>query len=128
MDSSVMEPTVTVTDGTANEALPQPAAPPALTRKQLGQLRRHYLTVTHGTVKACGHKAKFSATKQPNNNCVDCWKAFFYTVADLEALHKTLIEKGVKELEKTYGTKFVRNFHGFLAVALQQSATQEQNG
>lgn len=94
--------------------------PPQFTKKQLGQLRRQYVTITHGTVRACGHAAKFTATKQPNSNCVDCWKAFFMSVVDLDNVHKMLTEQGVKVLEKKYGIKFVRNFHGFLATALNQ--------
>lgn len=98
---------------------------PKLTKKQIGQLRRQYVTVVHGTVKACGHKAKFSNTKQPTNNCVDCWKAFFITVVDLDTVHKVLTEQGVKAFEAKYGTKFMRNFHGFLATSLNPGATNE---
>jgi hypothetical protein len=46
-----------------------PAAPPEkLTRKQIGQLRRQYLTITHGRVKACDHLARFSKDHDPKNN------------------------------------------------------------
>jgi hypothetical protein len=107
---------------------PVPATKPAqMTRKQIGQLRRQYFTVTHGTVKACGHKAKFSATKQPANNCVDCWTAFFATNVDLLGVHKLLTDKGVRGLEKQYGTKFMRNFHGFLALYLKEQRDAETN-
>ena len=99
--------------------------PVQLTRKQLGQLRRQYLTTVHGTVRSCKHKAKFSATQIPRNNCVTCWKAFFVTAVDLEAVHKLLTEKGVKALENKYGTKFMRNFHGFLATALNPGTIVE---
>ena len=109
------------------EVTSQPADPAKLTRKQIGQLRRQYVTVVHGTVRACGHKAKFSATKQPTNNCVDCWKAFFVTAVDLEAVHKLLTEQGVKALEKKYGTKFMRNFHGFLATSLNPGTIEESD-
>jgi hypothetical protein len=104
---------------TVSEAAPKP---PQLTRKQIGQLRRQYITIVHGYVRACGHKAKFNATKQPKNNCVECWKAFFMTVVDLEAVHKLLTEQGVKALEAKYGTKFMRNFHGFLSTMLNPGA------
>ena len=109
------------------EVTSQLADPAKLTRKQIGQLRRQYVTVVHGTVRACGHKAKFSATKQPTNNCVDCWKAFFVTAVDLEAVHKLLTEQGVKALEKKYGTKFMRNFHGFLATSLNPGTIEESD-
>lgn len=74
----------------------------------------------HGTVRACGHKAKFTTTKAPTNNCVDCWRAFFASIADLEAIHKDLTENGVKKFTAKYGDKFVRNFHGFLATTLNR--------
>jgi len=90
------------------------------TKKQIGQMRRAYVTVVHGTVRACGHKAKFNATKQPSNNCVDCWVAFFSTTADLEALHKMLTEEGVDKFTAKYGSKFVNHFHGYLAMYLMK--------
>jgi hypothetical protein len=64
-----LEETVTVAEVTTPPALKE------YTRKELGQLRRRYVTVIHGTVKACGHKAAFNKTKQPTSNCVECWKA-----------------------------------------------------
>jgi hypothetical protein len=101
---------------------------PKLTSKQIGQLRAQYFTVQYGTVRACGHKAKFSAAKQPSNNCVDCWTAFFAGNVDLMGVHKYLSEHGVKGLEKRYGTRFVRMFHGFLGLYLgqQQEVKQEE--
>ena len=106
---------------------PTPQKPPELTKKQIGQLRRQYVTIVHGTVRVCGHSAKFSVTKQPNNNCVSCWEAFFMTAVDLDAVHKLLVEQGVKALEKKYGTKFTRNFHGFLATALNKPKGLDRN-
>ena len=105
---------------------PSPVPAPQLpTRKQLGQLRRRYLTIVHGVVRACGHKAKFSSTKQPTNNCVDCWVAFFSTSVDLLSVHKLLADKGVRGLEAEYGTKFMRAFHGFLALYLKEQREAE---
>jgi hypothetical protein len=93
-----------------------PAAPPEkLTRKQLGQLRRQYLTITHGTVKACEHKARFSKDHDPKNNCVHCWEAYFMTSVDLDLVHAVLTQKGARALTAMKGTKFVRMFHGFLS-------------
>src|SRR5271166_6250957 len=95
---------------------PLPDAPPQeLTRKQLGQLRRQRLTVTHGVVKSCGHKAKFAKDKDPGNNCVKCWEAYMATSVDLEFIHTVLTTKGVKALIAMKGKKFVRMFHGFLS-------------
>ena len=102
-----------------------------LTRKQLGQMRRRYVTINHGRVKACGHKAKFSKDKQPNSNCMECWKAYFMTSVDLEGVHVILTQKGAKELIKQRGTKFTKMFHGFLSAKLlpalnAEAAKQEQ--
>ena len=103
-----------------------PAAPPEkLTRKQIGQLRRQYLTITHGTVKACGHKATFSKDHDPKNNCIDCWSAYLETSVDLEFVHTILTTKGVAELTKIKGKKFVRMFHGFLSSQLLPALAAE---
>ena len=105
-----------------------PAAPPEkLTRKQLGQLRRQYLTITHGRVKACDHLARFSKDHDPKNNCVDCWSAFFATSVDLEFVHTVLTTKGVKALVAMKGTKFVRMFHGFISSQLLPALAAETN-
>jgi len=110
----------------ADVAAPAPA-PEKLTRKQLGQLRRQYLTITHGIVKACGHKAKFAKDKDPNNNCVHCWTAYFMTSVDLDFVHAVLTQKGVKALVAMKGTKFVRMFHGFLSSQLLPALAAEIN-
>ena len=115
-----MEPETLSQSNSTEHIHPEAIAPdvPKLTRKQIGQLRRQYVTVVHGVVRACGHKAKFSATKQPTNNCVDCWLAFFMSAVDLEVVHKFLTEQGVKAFVARYGDKFVKNFHGFLSTQL----------
>ena len=93
-----------------------PAAPPEkLTRKQLGQLRRQYMTVTHGTVRACGHLARFSKDHDPKNNCISCWGAYFSTSVDLdllsevlrEALGRTFLEYGLGP-EGTYSKLYFK--------------------
>jgi hypothetical protein len=98
-----------------------------LTRKQLGQLRRQYVTINHGRVKACNHLAKFSATQPPKGNCVDCWKAWFMTQCDLDSLHVILTQQGAKELIKQRGVKFVKALHGFLASCLLPTLINEVN-
>ena|SRR5271166_1834676 len=113
-------------DKAVAESIGAQTAPQQLTRKQLGQMRRAYMTTVHGTVRACEHKAKFGPSKQPNNNCVDCWTAFFAAYVDLMAVHKLLTDKGVKGLEKTYGTKFMRAFHGFLGMYLKSQKAENQ--
>jgi hypothetical protein len=103
-----------------------PAAPPEkLTAKQIGQLRRQYMTITHGTVRACGHKAKFAKDKDPGNNCVSCWAAYFATSVDLEFIHTVLTTKGVKALIAMKGTKFTKMFHGWLASCMLPALAKE---
>lgn len=114
LDSKGPLPEAPATDEMLDEAAP-PAEPEKLTKKQIGQLRRQYVTTVHGTVKACNHKAKFSKDKQPGNNCVHCWQAFFMTSVDLDFIHAVLTQKGGKALVALKGTKFVRMFHGFLS-------------
>jgi hypothetical protein len=94
--------------------------PQVWTRKMIGQWRRANVTVIHGTVRACEHKASFSATQMPKTNCVDCWVAYFSMCVDLLSVHKLMADKGVKGLEKAYGTKFVKNFRGYLAMYLRE--------
>lgn len=103
-----------------------PAAPPEkLTRKQLGQLRRQYMTINHGTVRACGHLARFSKDHDPKNNCIDCWQAYFVTSVDLDLIHTVLTQRGVKALIAMKGTRFTKMFHGFLSSALLPALAAE---
>ncbi len=103
-----------------------PAAPPEkLTAKQLGQLRRQYVTVTHGRVRACGHLARFSKDHDPKNNCISCWGAYFSTSVDLDLIHAVLTTKGVKALVAMKGTRFTKMFHGFLASQLLPALAAE---
>ena len=113
-----------MTEQLAEEPLfANPAPPPEVpqreyTEREIGQMRRVRLTIVHGTVTACGHKATFSKTKAPKNNCVQCWEAYFMTSVDLDFIHTVLSTKGAKELEKIHGTKYVRMLHGFLSSKL----------
>jgi hypothetical protein len=102
---------------------PPPEPPAKLTEKQIGQLRRQFLTHVNGTVTACGHKDNFSKTekrkgKPPNNNCISCWEAYFMTSVDLDFIHAVLTQKGANALMAIHGKKFVRMFHGFLSTKL----------
>jgi hypothetical protein len=113
----------------AAESVDAQPVPQVWTRKMIGQWRRANVTVTHGTVRACEHKASFSATQMPKTNCVDCWVAYFSTCVDLLSIHKLMADKGVKGLERAYGTKFVKNFRGYLAMYLKEQKeepTQEE--
>lgn len=98
-------------------------APKAISRRELGKLRRIHLTVHHSTVTACGHR--FNNAKQPNNNCPDCWSAFFKLVANFEDLHGTLTKEGTKGLTAKFGSKFVKQFGKYLQTELP--STQGEN-
>lgn len=109
------------------EPAPPTPAPEKLTRKQIGQLRRQYLTIVHGTVKQCGHKATFRKDHDPSNNCVHCWTAYFATSVDLDLIHAVLTQKGVKALIAMKGKKFTKMFHGFLSSQLLPALAAEIN-
>ena len=96
-----------------------------LTKKQIGQLRRQHITVVHGKVRACNHKAKFTTTQSPGTNCVSCWAAFFATCVDLDLVHAVLTTKGVKALVAMKGTRFTKMFHGFLSSQLLPALAAE---
>lgn len=104
---------------------PSPEPEPKLTHKQWGQLRRMHVTIVHGVVRACGHRARFSKDHDPRNNCADCWSAFFATAVDLEFVHAVLTTKGVKELVKLKGKKFAKMLHGFLATQILPALNAE---
>ena len=114
------------------EPTPPAPAPEKLTRKQLGQLRRQYITIVNGTVKACGHKDNFSKNerregKPPNNNCVDAGKLISSPVSILDFVHAVLTTKGAPALIAMKGTKFTRMFHGFLSSKMLPMLAAEVN-
>jgi hypothetical protein len=113
-----------LTNSTEEPEMPA-AAPEKLTRKQLGQLRRQYVTITHGRVKACDHLARFSKDHDPKNNCPSCWAAYLATSVDLDFVHAVLTTKGVKALVAIKGTRFTKMFHGFLASQLLPALAAE---
>jgi hypothetical protein len=105
------------------EPAPPEQAPEKITRKQIGQLRRQYITVVNGVVKACGHKDNFTRNERregkiPSNNCVYCWEAYFLTSVDLDLVHTVLSTRGVPALVAMKGKKFTKMFHGFLSSKL----------
>ena len=131
-----MEQSPSSTEALDSMDLTQPAPPtepPAkLTPKQIGQLRRQFLTHVNGTVTACGHKDNFSKTdkrkgKVPSNNCINCWEAYFMTSVDLDFIHTVLTQKGANALMAIHGKKFVRMFHGFLSQKMLPMLAAEIN-
>ena len=96
---------------------------PEYTRKQIGEMRRRFITVVHDTVSSCGHK--FRKDAQPKNNCFDCWYAYFKLGVNMADIHQQLsIPKfGVMVVTREYGAKFVKMFRRFLAVELENLHT-----
>lgn len=104
----------------AKDLAVEPEKPKTLTRKELGQLRRRYITVVHGTVRACGHK--FNPKSQPRTNCESCWEAYFFTAVDTAAIHDDLQKGGKEKLIAVYGKVFTKQFGIFLMNQLMKEA------
>jgi hypothetical protein len=104
-----------------------PEPPKPLTKKQIGQLRRRYITVVHGTVRACGHR--FDPKRAPRmSNCEDCWVTYFVTAVDTAAVHDDLMKGGKKRLVSVYGKTFTDQFGKFLQnQMLQQEETTDDS-
>lgn len=86
---------------------------PKLSRKEIGELRRRYMTVEHSAVNKCGHK--LDTNHQPKDNCPDCWEAYFKVGLDLAEVQKVFgMEDGAYQLERKFGKKFVKRFKQFL--------------
>lgn len=110
-----------VLESATKEETPKPKQ---LSRKEIGQLRRAYITVVNPTVIKCGHK--LHKDKAPNNNCIYCWEAFFHTIANLEELIAALRGLGLKKFTAKYGTKFAKNFRGFVGRELMRARAEQQ--
>lgn len=94
-----------------------PIPEPEYTPRQIGQMRRRYITVTLGHVVACGHP--FWTDRQPARNCADCWNAWFQTNPELiERIHNVLRTGGPSVLIATMGRKFVKRFGKYLETVL----------
>lgn len=108
------EPILTTENVVETDTKDLAAAPEKLqlTRKQIGEIRRRYITVVHGTVRACEHK--FDPTRPPKNNCEYCWEAYFVTATDTAAIHDDLMKGGKKRLQAVYGDVFTKAFGKFL--------------
>ena len=94
----------TITLAKPGEKPPEKKQP--ISRKELGQLRKRFITVQHAIVKACGHKLNPYDT--PKNNCMGCWEAHFMNgVIDLPYIHK-LLDADPEGVEVQFGKKFVK--------------------
>ena len=88
------------------------------TKKEIGQMRRRYITVQNSTVVTCGHKFKTDGST-PSTNCDDCWSAFFKVNPELiERIHNILRTSGAGVLMATMGRKFVKKFMRYLTAEL----------
>ncbi len=91
----------------------QPQEPKQYTETELRAMRRAYVTLRHGTVRACGHKTDLS--RQPKLNCDSCWTAWLKSSDGLLVkLHEELVTLGLPYLRATYGHKLVQKFARFL--------------
>ena len=109
---------------TAPALEPKPERP---TEAQIRAMRRQFVTLRHGTVRACGHKIDLS--RQPKNNCESCWEAWFKTTDNLlVTLHEHLVTRGLASLKAQFGDKLVKQFARFLDRELNQQQEQETNG
>lgn len=106
------EPVFQLPTGKMDLAAGTPVPEPKLSRKQIGQMRRRYMTTVHSTVVACEHK--FNANRIPSNNCFWCWQAYFKTSVNLEVLRQILILDGPSGLNAKYGEKYVKMFKRFM--------------
>lgn len=117
MDDTILT-TENVVNTDAKELASVPEQPKPLTRQEIGKLRRLYITIMHGTVRACGHK--FDSKRQPKTNCEYCWEAYFMTAVDTAAIHDDLMKRGKKGLQSVYGNVFTKQFGKFLMAQLTQ--------
>lgn len=101
-----------------------PQAKPS--RREIGEYRRRYVTVTHPEVVACGHK--FSGQVPNQSNCYFCWESYFKVAADMSQLHAELIEGGKDALRTKYGNKFVKAFARLLNEEVDTLLTERKDG
>ena len=124
-EGDVLLTTENVINTDAKDLAVVPEKPKPLTRQEIGKLRRHYITIVHGTVRACGDK--FDSKRQPKNNCESCWEAYFMTVVDTAAIHDDFLKGGKKKLQTVYGDRFTKQFGIFLSAQLAKEANGEDN-
>lgn len=98
--------------------------PREISRKELGQIRKHYYTVQHPEVTACGHKIDLG--KPPVRNCEECWYAYFKTSANLEEIRTVMGVGGISGLTARFGIKFAKAFRDFLHFELTIPAPPEE--
>jgi hypothetical protein len=106
-------PTLNNVEEPTPQELKEVPAPRKITEREIRKLRRLYITVVHGKVRACGHG--FNPNTTPSHyNCLDCWEAYFMMSTDTAAIHDDFMKGGKQALINAYGAKFVRHFNIFL--------------
>lgn len=104
----------------------QPPAQPKqeFTRRQIGALRKRFLTVEYARVAKCG--APFNPNSIPRTHCDACWEVYFRSI-DLVAIHDAL-QISVPAVVAQYGTVFVKQFRRFVTQSLAEGATDAEAG
>ena len=109
----------------SGEKPPEQPKQPELTRKQIGELRKRFLTREYSRVIACGHK--FIPDSMPHNHCDDCWEVFFKSI-DLVEIHDAL-QVSIPAVIALHGEVFVKQFRRFLKLQLEANPiTVEEHG
>jgi hypothetical protein len=87
---------------------------PKMSEREIGKLRRQYITKVHDTVVACGHK--FHPTAMPKHqNCFDCWEAYFAIHTGMVAAAQSIVTAfGFEQLVKCNGVKFGKHYRAFV--------------
>ena len=112
MDAEVTEVKLPFKSG---EKPPEQPKQPELTRKQIGELRKRFLTREYSRVIACGHK--FVPDSMPHNQCNACWEVFFKS-SDLVEIHDAL-QVSIPAVITLRGEVFVKQFRRFLKLQLE---------
>lgn len=99
----------------SGEKPPEQPKQPELTRKQIGELRKRFLTREYSRVIACGHK--FVPDSMPHNHCNACWEVFFKS-SDLVEIHDAL-QVSIPAVITLHGEVFVKQFRRFLKLQLE---------
>jgi hypothetical protein len=100
------------------------AASKKITEQEMRAMRRQFVTIRLGTVRACGHK--IDSSKPPKNNCEWCWEAYFKTNDNmLVTLHEFLVTRGLPAFRAQFGNKLVKHFARLLDRELNVRKAEE---
>jgi hypothetical protein len=111
----------------AQQAEAAPVEPPKpLTRRQIGAIRKQYVTIQHPRVRTCNHRLDLNA--QPRHrNCQYCWFAWFNghgeVVQQLDEMHTSGTDALIISLQ---GVKFLHRWLQFMATVARFKAEQQE--